>query len=152
MLKEKTESFLWTYNSETTVNNMSLTSIKNILWGPNDYFCGTPQFSEKAVEESLLIKILWFIISRVFWRLHCLKSVQIRSFFWSVFSCIRTEYGLEKTPYLDIFYAVLISIIMCNPLWNLFHIVSFNSSVLNAPFLYLLKTSENFTFADVFSG
>ena len=24
---------------------------------------------------------------------HCVKSVQIRSFFWSVFSCIWTEYG-----------------------------------------------------------
>ena len=24
---------------------------------------------------------------------HCLKSVQRQSFFWSVFSCIRTEYG-----------------------------------------------------------
>ena len=24
---------------------------------------------------------------------HCVKSVQIRSYFWSVFSCIRTEYG-----------------------------------------------------------
>ena len=24
---------------------------------------------------------------------HCVKSVQIRSFFWSVFSCIRTKYG-----------------------------------------------------------
>ena len=24
--------------------------------------------------------------------LHCVKSVQIRSFFWSVFSCIRTKY------------------------------------------------------------
>ena len=24
---------------------------------------------------------------------HCMKIVQIRSFFWSVFSCIRTEYG-----------------------------------------------------------
>ena len=23
---------------------------------------------------------------------HCVKSVQIRSHFWSVFSCIRTEY------------------------------------------------------------
>ena len=27
------------------------------------------------------------------WRSHCVKSVQIRSFFWSVFSRIRTEYG-----------------------------------------------------------
>ena len=43
--------------------------------------------------------------------LHCVKSVQ-KSFFWSVFSCIRTEYGdlfspgegqygAEKTPCLD---------------------------------------------------
>ena len=34
---------------------------------------------------------------------HYVKSVQIRSFFWSVFSRIRTEYGPEKTPYLNIF-------------------------------------------------
>ena len=26
-------------------------------------------------------------------KIHCVKSVQIRSYFWSVFSCIRTEYG-----------------------------------------------------------
>ena len=50
---------------------------------------------------------------------HCVKSVQIRSFFWSVFSRIRTEYGEtvcspnvgkygpEKAPYLDTFQAVL---------------------------------------------
>ena len=32
---------------------------------------------------------------------HCVKSVQIRSFFWSVFSCIRTKYGdlRSKSPY-----------------------------------------------------
>ena len=32
---------------------------------------------------------------------HDVKSVQIRSFFWSVFSCIRTEYGnlRSKSPY-----------------------------------------------------
>ena len=29
--------------------------------------------------------------------IHCVKSVQIRSFFWSVFSCIRTEYGKIRT-------------------------------------------------------
>ena len=35
-------------------------------------------------------------------RLYCLKSAQIWSFFWSVFSCIRTEYGylIRKSPYL----------------------------------------------------
>ena len=32
---------------------------------------------------------------------HCVKSAQIRSFFWSIFSCIRTEYGdlFRKSPY-----------------------------------------------------
>ena len=32
---------------------------------------------------------------------YCVKSVQIRSYFWSVFSCIRTEYEylLRKSPY-----------------------------------------------------
>ena len=60
---------------------------------------------------------------------HCVKSVQMRSFFWSVFSRIRTEYGEmlriivyvfvfspdaekygpEKSPYLDTFRAVHVS-------------------------------------------
>ena len=33
---------------------------------------------------------------------HCVKIVQIRSFFWCVFSCIRNEYGYlqGKSPYL----------------------------------------------------
>ena len=32
---------------------------------------------------------------------HCVKSVQIHSFLWSVFSCIRAEYGdlRSKSPY-----------------------------------------------------
>ena len=37
---------------------------------------------------------------------HCVKSVRIRSSFWSVFSRNRTEYGPEKTPYLGTFHAV----------------------------------------------
>ena len=35
--------------------------------------------------------------------LHCLKSVQIRSFFWSETG----KYRPKKTPYLDIFHVVL---------------------------------------------
>ena len=41
-----------------------------------------------------------------------MKSVQVRSFFWSVFSRIWTDaenagkYSPEKTPYLDIFHGV----------------------------------------------
>ena len=45
---------------------------------------------------------------------HCVKSVQMRSYFWSVFFCIRTEYspntgkyGPEVTLYLDTFHAVV---------------------------------------------
>ena len=34
-------------------------------------------------------------ISGINWILHCVKSVQIRSFFGSVFSRIQTEYGLR---------------------------------------------------------
>ena len=53
---------------------------------------------------------------------HCVKSIQVRSFFWSVFSRIRTEYGeilvslciqsecgeirTRKNSYLDTFHAV----------------------------------------------
>ena len=40
---------------------------------------------------------------------HRVKSVQIRIFFWSVFSRIRTEYGPENTPYLDNFQVVFVA-------------------------------------------
>ena len=35
-----------------------------------------------------------------------MKSLQIRSFFWSVFSPNAEKYGAEKTPYLGTFHAV----------------------------------------------
>ena len=37
---------------------------------------------------------------------HCMNSVKIRSFFWSVFSPKAGKSGPEKTPHLDTFYAV----------------------------------------------
>ena len=42
-----------------------------------------------------------FARKAIFIQYHCVKSVQIWSYFWSVFSCIRTEYGdlLRKSPY-----------------------------------------------------
>ena len=43
---------------------------------------------------------------------HCVKSVQIRSYFWPVFSCIRTEYGPKINPYLDTFQAAMVSVIL----------------------------------------
>ena len=39
---------------------------------------------------------------------HCMKSIKIRSFFWSVLSCIWTEYGPKKIPHLDNFHAVFL--------------------------------------------
>ena len=52
------------------------------------------------------MKFSWYYFYRN--KNHCLKSAQIRSFFWSVFSRIRTEYGPAKTPYFDTFHAVKI--------------------------------------------
>ena len=37
------------------------------------------------------------------WLEHCVKSVQIRSFFWSVFSCIRIEYRKIRTRKYSVF-------------------------------------------------
>ena len=36
-------------------------------------------------------------------QMHCAKNVQIRSFFWSIFSCIRTEYRKIRTRKNSIF-------------------------------------------------
>ena len=41
---------------------------------------------------------------------HCVKSVQIRSFFWSVFSCIRAEYGDLRSVLLTDFYTLLFAL------------------------------------------
>ena len=40
---------------------------------------------------------------------HCVKSVRIRSFFWSVFSRIRGKTRARKTQNIDTFYAVYVS-------------------------------------------
>ena len=47
-------------------------------------------FIEKCILETDNIK-----------HIHCVKSVQAGSFFWSIFSCIQTEYGeiLRISPY-----------------------------------------------------
>ena len=49
--------------------------------------------------SAILIIQMWqnFMTSYPSW--HCMKSVQIRSYYWSVFSCIRTEYGDSRSKY-----------------------------------------------------
>ena len=46
--------------------------------------------------------------------LRCVKSVQIRSYFWSVLSPNAGEYGPEITSYLDTFRTVLRKLIHLN--------------------------------------
>ena len=65
--------------------------------------------------EPLIINILLRVLNEMIIKktYHCVKSVQIRSYFWSEFSCIQIEYGdlrsksgSEITTYLDTFHAV----------------------------------------------
>ena len=51
---------------------------------------------------------------------HCVKSVQIRSFFSSIFSPNMGKYGPEKTPCLDTFHAVTLN-------WSYYHAVNLTS-------------------------
>ena len=86
-------------------------------------------------------KLAFFIASYAHVQVPCVKSVQIRSFLWSVFSRIRTECGdlrkslyfirmrentfQKKTPYLDTFHAVVYSDYEYIPyFWPAFHCVS----------------------------
>ena len=61
---------------------------------------------------------------------HCVKSVQIRNYSWSVFFCIRTEYGPEITPYLGIFHGVHSTII-------------FKSFVITAEYCFICEGPRN---------
>ena len=64
--------------------------------------------SNKWIVSNLCCRILKVLI--VIWQLkcncHCVKSVQIWSYFWSVFSPNTEKYGPETTSYLDTFHAV----------------------------------------------
>ena len=48
------------------------------------------------------------VVEKVFKKTaHCVKRIQLRSFFWSVFSRIRTEYGKIRTRKNSVFEHVL---------------------------------------------
>ena len=70
------------------------------------------------VPEAALLG-LWYLLNINFcFPCICVKSVQIRIFFWSLFSCIWTEYGPEKIPYLDNFHVVCISHLRYSQYWD----------------------------------
>ena len=58
------------------------------------------QFFKVVKKEDLILLMLDQQIR------HCVKSVQVRSFFWSVFSPNTKKYGPEITLYLNTFHAV----------------------------------------------
>ena len=71
--------------------------------------------------------------------IHCVKSVQIRSYFWSVFSCIRTEI----TPYLDTFHAVKVATSSLNFSPNSCTITSFFKNFRNIFFSIVASKYKN---------
>ena len=54
------------------------------------------RFIFEAFTKKSLLRNLTRFYGELF-RLHCVKSVQIRSYFWSVFTCIWTEYREIRT-------------------------------------------------------
>ena len=76
----------------------------SIVW-----FFKTFDYSWKHTPTKLLISLWWYFKSMIM-NLdsvnHYLKSVPIRSFFWSVFSPNTGKFGPEKAPYLDNFHVV----------------------------------------------
>ena len=79
-------------------------------------------FLQNTSGQLLLFQDVNLLAANTCQHYHCVNRVQIESFFWTVFSCIRTEYGdllrksvfspntgkygPEKTLYLDTFHAV----------------------------------------------
>ena len=66
---------------------------------------------KKTISHVKILNSSWgnYFFLKLSYELHCVKSVQIRSFFWSVFSYIQTEYGeIQKHRILDTFHIVVI--------------------------------------------
>ena len=59
----------------------------------------------------------------------CAKSVQIRSFFWSVLSRTRAEYGPGETSCVDTFHAVTVTVVLACILMQVFYVKKY-------PFIY----------------
>ena len=91
-----------------------------IYWSKHSHVLILINISFKSIFS---LRIMWIkcFSSLPFRKTSLRERVQIRSFFWSVFSCIQSgqisvfslntgKYGPEKTPYLDTFHAVSISV------------------------------------------
>ena len=65
------------------------------------FFCTRTGMASNLKKTKVKLDLLNDINMLLMVEKHCVKNVQIRSYFWSVFSCIRTEYGdlRSKSPY-----------------------------------------------------
>ena len=67
---------------------------------------------------------------------HCVKSVQIRSFFWSVFCCILTEYRKIRTRKNSVFGHFSCSVCLESMLAEAFTLPKLIPNVIKANFFY----------------
>ena len=81
--------------------------------------CARVSFLE-STSGRLLLNLVNILLVRFSLSFHYVKRLQIWSFYWSVFSCIRTEYRPEKVPYLDNFLPVFLSLNILYYLQQLF--------------------------------
>ena len=66
-------------------------------------YCAARLFRFQWQTENLQLELVLLVPGLNF---HCVKIVQIRSFFWSVFSCIWTEYRI-RTHFMQCLYPPL---------------------------------------------
>ena len=80
------------------------------------------------------------------YNIHCMKSVQIRSYFWFVFSLNAGKYGPQITLHLDTFHAVILRHIWnfrpnFSNIWQYVWSSKWRSNVLNCHGI-IMKTSS----------
>ena len=71
-----------------------LSDFQQIIFNRSEWLLVRVQLQSLKLQISFLLRAR---SSLTFRKLHCVKCVQIQSYFWSVFSCIRTEYGKIRT-------------------------------------------------------
>ena len=108
-----------------------------------------------SIKVPIFIEFIIFHSCVTIRNMHCVKSVQIQSYFWSAFSRIRTEYGGIRSisPYsvwmrentdqkklrIWTFFKQKLNMV-CAMLWSTPDMILRNQSMLNNSFLYFFYT------------
>ena len=119
---------------------------EKFLWKNSLLFAGpltVTLLGKNSLTDSLVFRDFTEIYTRKlkafnYWSFHCVKSVQIRSNFWSVFSHIRTEHRKIRSisPYSVLMWENTDQILLC--IWTLFM-----QCIVNMILDYLKKTVHN---------